>query len=133
MSDQKKPNRNRAKTLTIRFTQEEYDAIQELRKAEGCSTMREFILKTAGCRTYTESDNEELQKINEMLADYDKQLRGMATNLNQIAIKANSKGELPTLTRLQIIYNEVIKFRKEVTAIWESIRQQIKLANTRKH
>lgn len=50
------------------------------------------------------------------------QLRGMATNINQMAKKANSDGTLPELEQLD---NVVLALRGEVDEAWQSIRYQL--------
>ena len=65
----------------------------------------------------------ELKKINITLAELLKQLRGMATNINQLAHRANGYRELPTVEKLEEISGEINGFREEASVIWQSIRQ----------
>lgn len=43
----------------------------------------------------------ELQKLNKAFADMMRQLRGLATNVNQMAHIANGTGELPVVATLE--------------------------------
>ena len=67
----------------------------------------------------------ELQKLNKGFADMMRQLRGLATNVNQMAHIANGTGELPVVSTLEKIEKAIEKFRKEEEHRWQSIRQLI--------
>lgn len=54
-----------------------------------------------------------------------RQLRGLATNVNQMAHIANGTGELPVVAALKKFGKSIEKFRKEEEQRWQSIRQLI--------
>ena len=62
---------------------------------------------------------------NKILADIDRQLRGMGTNLNQMAHVANGQGKIPSADKLAQIANEVGKIKSEVDEQWQFLRQSI--------
>ena len=68
---------------------------------------------------------EELKNKNQLLADIDRQLRGMGTNLNQMAHVANGQGRIPTADTLLQIADDVRHIKQEVNAEWLSTRQSI--------
>lgn len=71
----------------------------------------------------------ELQKLNKAFADMMRQLRGLATNVNQMAYIANGTGELPVVAMLEKFGKNIEKFRKEEEERWQSIRQLISQQN----
>ncbi|SFG31200.1 plasmid mobilization relaxosome protein MobC [Oribacterium sp. WCC10] len=66
---------------------------------------------------------EELKNKNIILADIDRQLRGMGTNLNQMAHVANGQGRIPTVKTLLQIADEVKSIKQEVDVEWQLTRQ----------
>ena len=68
----------------------------------------------------------ELKHLNKTFADFEQQLRGLATNVNQMAHVANGLGAIPTVRELQTISEQLSSYRKESEAQWQSIRSLIK-------
>jgi hypothetical protein len=66
-----------------------------------------------------------LMNISMTFTDLIRQLRGLATNVNQMAKWANTTGELPTEHQLDEIYENLDLFRKECDHTWLSIRSLI--------
>jgi len=124
-------NRLRDKTITIRVTEDEYQEIHQKFEESGYSTLREFVLGNAGSHVYTDKENEELLKISAMLANCQRQMRGIGNNCNQLAKHANATEELPILAKLEAIERIARTCKEEVEEIWESIRSQISLAKRR--
>ena len=65
---------------------------------------------------------EELKKLNLMLAEMLSQLRGVATNFNQIARKMNAGGFIPREDILYYLNQNILNYRRESEKIWQSIR-----------
>lgn len=127
------PNRQRTKTLTVRLSENEYNEFYQQFKKSGYPTIREYLLGKAGCRFYTDNDKQELQELNKTISDFDMQLRGMGTNINQMAHWANIRQAIPEYHELNHVFFEVQKIRKEVSDIWESIRLVLRLENPHSH
>lgn len=66
-----------------------------------------------------------LKDLSRTFADLERQLRGLATNVNQMAHTANSLGIIPAENELQRIYLQLGCYRKESEEVWQSIRSLI--------
>lgn len=117
--------RNRSNCVSIRYSDEEYKVLQEKIKESGQTKSAYIINATLNGKVSSADDVNEMKKISKLLFDIDKQLRGMGTNLNQIARVANGKGILPTIDKLKDISAAVAELKKGADAIWLLIRQSI--------
>ena len=87
--------RKRNYTVTIRMNKAEYDLLQNKVKESGQTQQAVVIHAIAGLKIASAEEVEELKKLNLMLAEMLSQLRGVATNINQIARKMNAGGFIP--------------------------------------
>ena len=114
--------RKRNRAITIRMTDSEIAELNEKLKQTGLSQQtyvinairQAVILSVDGLRT--------LMEISVTFSDLIRQLRGMATNINQMARWANTTGILPTEQALVNISWQIEYFRRECEHIWQSIR-----------
>ena len=121
--------RKRNRTITIRMSDEEYTFLQGRLSLTG-QTQQSYVLNAIrGATIASMEEVKELQKINKAFADMIRQLRGLATNVNQMAHVANGTGELPVVVALEKLRNNIEKFRKEEEQRWQSIRQLISQQN----
>ena len=119
--------RRRNKNVSVRMTEDEYTALM-MRVAESGQTQQSFILNAIlGAKISGREEVKELKKLNEQFADANRQLRGMATNINQMAHVANGYGHIPQQAQLEQLHQELQRFRKECDATWRLIRQPISL------
>lgn len=117
--------RKRNRTITIRMSDEEYTFLQK-RLSQTGQTQQSYILNAiCGVTIVSAEEVKELQKLNKGFADMMRQLRGVATNVNQMAHVANGTGELPVVAALEKFGKSIEKFRKEEEQRWQSIRQLI--------
>ena len=117
--------RKRNRTITIRMSDEEYTFLQS-RLSQTGQTQQSYILNAIrGARIVSLEEVKELQKLNKAFADMMRQLRGLATNVNQMAHIANGTRELPVMDVLGKLGKNIEKFRKEEEKRWQSIRQLI--------
>lgn len=87
--------RKRNHTVTIRMNNEEYNLLQNKVKESG-RTQQEVVIKAiADLKIASTEEVEELKRLNQMFADILSQLRGATTNINQIARKMHTDGEVP--------------------------------------
>ena len=111
------------------MTDEEYTQLLAKVKASG-QTMQAYI--TGSSLTGRVSSTEEIDEIrirNRILSSIDTKLRGMSTNLNQMAHVANGRGIIPTASELISISDDVRQIRKEVSEEWRSTRLLISHQN----
>ena len=80
--------RKRNYTVTIRMNKAEYNLLQSKVKESGQTQQTVVLHAVADLKIASTEEVEELKKLNQMLAEILSQLRGAATNLNQIAQKA---------------------------------------------
>lgn len=103
----------------------EYDLLQNKVKESGQTQQAVVIHAIAGVKIASVEEVEELKKLNLMLAEMLSQLRGVATNINQIARKMNAGGFIPREDILRYLNQNILNYRKESEKIWQSIRQLI--------
>lgn len=121
--------RKRNRTITIRMSDEEYTFLQGRLSLTG-QTQQSYILNAIrGATIVSVEEVKELQTMNKGFADMMRQLRGLATNINQMAHIANGTGELPVVATLEKFGKNIEKFRKEEEKRWQSIRQLISQQN----
>ena len=104
---------------------EEYDLFQSKVKESG-RTQQEVVIKAiADLKIASTEEVEELKRLNQMFADILSQLRGATTNINQIARKLHTDGEVPNDSMLYFLNKNILKYRKESERIWQLIRRLI--------
>ena len=118
--------RKRNYTVTIRMNKAEYDLLQNKVKESGQTQQAVVIHAIAGLKIASAEEVEELKTLNKILSEILSQLRGAATNLNQIARKMNTDGFMPREDILLYYLNKnILKYRKESEKIWLLIRRLI--------
>ena len=120
-----KPNRKRNWPVSFRMTDEEHKAFVNRVIDSGLSQQSFIINSVLKSRTTSVKEIETLKDINRTFGDYIKQIRGLATNVNQMAHVANGQGVLPTVKELQKISEALENHRKETEPLWQSIRSSI--------
>lgn len=114
--------RKRNRAITIRMTDAEYSALQQRIKASG-RTQQAYIINSAlNARITSAEEIAVLKEISISFADLVRQLRGLATNVNQMARIANGTGALPAARELSRLSNQISKYRERSEQIWQSIR-----------
>ncbi len=120
-----KPNRKRNRTITVRMNDAEYNEFLTKVNEAGVS-QQTFIIGAVHDSTITSSDQlQVLMQISCTFADLERQLRGLATNVNQMARVANGLGMIPIESELSRISDQLTSYRKESEKVWQSIRSSI--------
>ena len=120
-----KAKRIRNKAITIRMNDAEYDALQEKIKESGLTQQSYIINAIRDSNITSAKELEVIKDISRNFADQDRQLRGIATNINQMAHAANGQGVLPTIEKLNEISDKILEFRKEDDKRGRLIRQSV--------
>ena len=117
--------RRRNKAITIRLTEEEYALLCSKLKQAGVS-QQAYIISAINNVSVIPSDQLAVMKeISATFSSLEQQLRGMATNINQMARIANSRNYAPGIRVLEKISREIAGYRKDSEEIWQSIRSLI--------
>ena len=124
--------RNRSNCVSIRYSDDEYKVLQEKIKESGQTKSAYIINATLNGKVSSADDVQEMKEQSKLLSDIYKQLRGMGTNLNQMAHVANGKGIIPSADKLIEIERVVVAVKKEVDDIWQSTRQSIGRQNLKR-
>ena len=120
-----KIKRKRNIAVTVRMNEAEYADFQSKLEDSGL-TQQTYIISAVRGATITTSDQiEVLKDISKTFANLERQLRGLATNVNQMAHVANGQGILPTEDTMVQISSILQHYRKESESIWQSIRSSI--------
>lgn len=121
----RKAKRKRNKAVTVRMNDEEYADLQ-VKVDESGLTQQAYIISAVRGATIISSDEiAVLKDISKTFAELEKQLRGLATNVNQMAHVANGLGILPAENDLERLSVQLGNYRKDSEQIWQSIRSSI--------
>ena len=121
----KKVKRRRNKAVTVRMNETEYADFQNRVEESGLSQQAFIISAVRGATITTSDEIAVLKEISKTFAEFVKQIRGMGTNLNQMAHVANGQGYLPGEESLLRLSDQVGNMRKEGEDVWQSIRSSI--------
>ena len=125
MNTMNKVKRRRNKAVTVRMNEAEYADFKNKVDESGLS-QQSYIISAVRGATITPSDEiAVLKEISKTFADFEKQVRGLSTNVNQMAHVANGQGYLPTKDVLTRLSNQIGTMRKESEEVWQSIRLSI--------
>lgn len=117
--------RKRNYTVTIRMNKAEYELLQRKVRESGRTQQAVVIAAIAGLKIASAEEIKEFKRLNELLAEILRQLRGAASNINQIARRMNSDGFIPRGDYLTKMNENIIQYRRECEEIWRLIRRLI--------
>ena len=118
-------SRKRHKAVTVRLNEYEWNSLEERIEESGQNKQSYMINALLGAEIAPKEEINIWKDIAGQFSELIKQLRGIATNINQIAHKANATGELPLINALEEINEQVAEIRKAGDQIWLSLRQLI--------
>ena len=112
--------KRRTREMKVRMTQDEFNEISKTAESLGVSK-QQFAL--AALKDVAILPQDELQDMTAKFGDCNRQLRGLAANVNQMARIANTEKSVPALEQLSQIADEIQIYRREADATWQSIRR----------
>ena len=115
--------RVREKAITFRMTDEEYELLMERINKSGLKQQTYIINALMNAHIVGAEDMVIIENLNKTLSDSNRQLRGIAVNINQMAHVANASGRLDMTDRLLAYVSEINNMLKGVNEIWLSTRQ----------
>ena len=110
----------RRKEIKLRLTDQEFAALTDMVQQSGLSR-NAFLVRMIMQQTIYPVDT--LNKTNEMLAALLAQLRGMATNMNQVAKIANTRQEVPSMNYLRYVLEAIKSLKEESQPVFTSVRE----------
>lgn len=114
----------RKRPIEIKFRVSEQElAVLNNRLAESGLSRNDYLIKLI--LNNTVFPKQELIKMNLSLEQQNRQLRGLATNINQIARIANSNKSLPSVSQLEFMRMDIYQMKLELQNIWTKVRQMI--------
>lgn len=117
--------RKRNYTVTVRMNKAEHDLLQRKVRESGRTQQAVVIAAIADLKIASAEEIKEFKRMNELLAEILRQLRGAASNINQIARRMNSDGFIPRGDYLTKMNENIIQYRRECEDIWRLIRRLI--------
>ena len=115
--------RKRNHTVTVRMNDEEYKELEKMVAASGQLKQSYLLNAVLGAVIAPVEELAELRKLNQLMAEENRQLRGIAFNVNQLTRFVNRVGLAPQYRELYEILELLQKDRKEREELWQSIRQ----------
>lgn len=117
--------RKRNHTVTIRMNDSEYEAFNKKAEQSGLTKQSYLLNAVLGAKILPAKEIEELKVLNQLMAEENNQLRGIAVNVNQMTRFTNRVGLAPQYRELYEILELIKKDREEREKLWQSIRQLI--------
>ena len=117
--------RKRIKNIPFRMTDSEYESLRYKSAIAGLS-MQEYLTKAVQNSVITSQElNDQLKDICLIMRDIDRQLKGVATNINQMAHISNATASLSSSENLTRLVANIEELRKEQNKEWLYLRQLI--------
>ena len=114
--------RRRPIELKFRLSQDEYALLQK-NLTEAGMTRNAYLIRLITGATIFPKD--QLIRLNLEYAMMNRLLRGIGTNINQIAKHANSTRTAPTIAAVADMYQDVQTLRHNLTALWDETREAL--------
>lgn len=117
--------RKRKHQVKIWMNDEEYNLLEQKVNETGLNRQKVILNSIAGHRTTSAEEVQALKESNTIFADAVRQMRGIGTNVNQIAKYANTVGVIQDGVDLHWVSDEIRSSIKECEKGWQLIRQSI--------
>ncbi len=120
-----KVNRTRPHQVIVRMNDSEFEDFKEKIKTSGIS-QQSYLLKSI--KSGKISSSEEISELKGISGDFDifiRQVRGLASNVNQMTRLAHVNRDIPEEAELKRISAILMRYWQEGERIWQSIRSSI--------
>lgn len=114
--------RKRPIELKFRLSQDEYNLLQTKLAEAGCNRNAFLVRLISGMQVYPKG---KLIKLNLEYTMMNRLLRGIATNINQIAKVANTTHATPSAALLVDMYQDVQTLKNNLQPLWEETRRTL--------
>lgn len=121
--------RNRKNQIKIYMNDDELKRFEEKCNVAGQSKQAFILSAVDGATIATDEEVALFKTISSQIADFIKQIKGMANNINQQARKANEMGYMESVHKLEEQLYEITEMKKEGDLIWQSLRLLISRQN----
>lgn len=119
-------NRHRSHVVRVRMSDSEYENFLH-DVTESGQTVQSYVLNAIQSGVIPDAELvTEVSEMSQMMSDQYKQLRGIATNINQMAHNSNMEkltGDWQAEERLQDMQIQVNEMRKGCMDLWQSLRR----------
>ncbi len=113
----------RTNDIHIMLNDEEYALFNRMAEATGLNHRQLLIASLSDDVFLPKEYIEQLEKINSVLSEFNNRyISRCSANINQLAKRANTTGELPTENELKAIQEELSKIQKGANKLWQYIR-----------
>ena len=112
--------RKRPIELKFRLSQDEYALLQSNLAAAGMNRNAYLIQLITGATIFPK---DQLIRLNLEYSMMNRLLRGISTNINQIAKHANSSRTVPTTAAIADMYQDVQTLRHNLQPLWDETRE----------
>ena len=119
--------RKRQNIVYVRMNDEEYELLKKKLEQTKLTLQSYIINSSLNAKVPTADEVNELKKLNQLFAEYNRQLKGIAVNINQMAKKINSNENIE-YEQLLKIDSQLLRMKEEVQELWRLIRLQISQA-----
>lgn len=114
--------RKRPIEVKFRLSPEEYALLQRNLAQAGMNRNTYLVHLITGATIYPK---DQLIRLNLEYSITNRLLRGIASNINQIAKKTNASGHVPSKTLLLDISQDVRVLRNNLIPLWEETRKEL--------
>ena len=114
--------RKRLHSVMVRMDDEEYNQFCSNVIKSGQTKQAYVTNAVLHVPIMPKSELEEVQKISRIMADNNRQIRGIAANINQMAKQMHTFRENPQIKKLNELEEQLNQIRKEVDRPWQLIR-----------
>lgn len=106
--------------VKLRVSQEEWNMIYKRMVDAKTKSRNDYLTKLI--RGTTLFPRVEIETTNLMIKGLMRQLRGISTNINQLAKAANTTGDIPSIEMLNEIKSEIKQMTEEAGSLWDRLR-----------